>query len=382
MTYETTYHIGYDKHTRKTQAKRIAPAVKRIYPMDATNERHKRNSERQATVCTHSYAANGFLRASFLPKLATTKTVQVCQESTKTERDFYLSLSRLAEHYHIDPMPTQSYGYPYNIALALWQVEEQLKDKVRDWDTIKLVQDSRKAFLTSEERYYTGSTLYYIPIVPLFRMLKNPKQKHAAQLLLSVCSYLYLITDVPYYRLESSYLYWEYEMLKEWVLNDDDTDETDKCRSELEQAEWIGDRMEQKILNHHNLSVFQQRIKTFISRDTLDHDCWLLACKAFDLYEKFPNETIFRNAHAISDEEDIDNIITMDKYISFCADGKGWLNESLEQSVNTDLQEYGQLEEPVISKHFDGSDITGKDLDFENRLFALMEELIYLLNNF
>ena len=78
------------------------------------------------------------------------------------ERDFYRSLSQLAEHYGIIPKPTQALGYPYNIALALKDIEEQLKLKVSDWEEIKLIQDSKKVFFTSEERYNTGATLYYI----------------------------------------------------------------------------------------------------------------------------------------------------------------------------------------------------------------------------
>ncbi|MGM8361927.1 hypothetical protein ACSV4D_08440, partial [Flavobacterium sp. ARAG 55.4] len=103
------------------------------------------------------------------------------------------------------------------------------------------------------------------------------------------------------------------------------------------------------------------------------------------LLEQYPNENVFRNARPSEEEEEeeeTDNILTMDYYISFYADRKGWLNENIIQCVNSELQEYGQIEEPSIVKNFDGSDITANNLDFENRLFALIAELIYLLNNF
>jgi hypothetical protein len=282
-------------------------------------------------------------------------------------------------------MPTQSYGYPYNIAVELWHAEEQLKNKIRNWEEIRLVQDGRKTYLTSGERYNTGCALFYIPVVPLYRLLKSRKSKQVAQLLLSVCSYLYHVADIPYYRQENSFLYWQYEMLKEWVLSDEYTDETDSYLNEMAQAEWIGDFMEQKIINRTNLTVFKERIVQFKSRDTLEHHCWKLACEAFDLYEKYPDNTVFGNARPngeTAEEDDMENVVTMDKYISFYAGGKGWLNENLEQCVNTELQEYGQIQEPVIIKRFDGSDITNHNLEFENRLFTLMDELIYLLNSF
>jgi hypothetical protein len=120
------------------------------------------------------------------------------------QRDFYKSLCRLAKHYSIEPMQTQLYGYPYNIVLAIWDIEVQLKRTHTNWDGLNLVQDSNKTFLVSEERYNTNTTLYYIPIVPLFLMLHDPKRKKTAQLLICVCSYLYHIADIPYYRQENT----------------------------------------------------------------------------------------------------------------------------------------------------------------------------------
>lgn len=72
----------------------------------------------------------------------------------------------------------------------------------------------------------------------------------------------------------------------------------------------------------------------------------------------------------------------MDKYVSFCAEAKGLLFQTLFDSVNNELQEYGLMQEPVIEKRFDGAIVTCDTLDFENRLFSIIEELIYILNSF
>ncbi|MGM8363634.1 hypothetical protein ACSV4D_17100 [Flavobacterium sp. ARAG 55.4] len=205
MTYAITYHSGYDTATQKIQTKAITQAIRRVRKLDETNKGCKRNQQGQTTVCTSTDVANGFLRTSFLPVLAETKTAQACNRTAKTERDFYQSLSKFATHYNITPIHTQPFGYPYNIVLTIWDTKEKLKNKVRDWEEIKLVQDSRKTFFTSEERYNTNSTLYYIPVVPLYRLLKNKKRKNSAQLLLSVCSYLYHSVNIPYYRQENSF---------------------------------------------------------------------------------------------------------------------------------------------------------------------------------
>jgi hypothetical protein len=389
MTYAISYHSGYDKVTRRAKAKTIAPSVGRVRKLDEAHQRCKRSPKRQTTACPDSYVANGFLRTSFLPRLAGPQTVLATKKTTKMERDFYKSLSQLAEHYGIETMQTEVYEHPYNIALALWDTQEQLKNKVRNWEEIRLLQDSRKTFFSSEERYNTGSTLYYIPVIPLYRMLKTPKRKEGAQLLLSVCSYLYHIADIPYYRQENSFLYWQYEMLKEWTASDDETEQTAIYLREFDQAQWIGEKMEQKIFNGANLKMFKERLNRFKCKDTFDNECLKVAKEAFAIYKQYPNETVFRNVglykNAEEDEEeekDFDDVVPMDRYISFWANGKGWLNENLLQCVNTELQEYAQVQEPVIIKHFDASDTMKNTLDFENRLFSLMEELIYLLDNF
>ena len=72
----------------------------------------------------------------------------------------------------------------------------------------------------------------------------------------------------------------------------------------------------------------------------------------------------------------------MDKYVSFCYEAKGLLFQTLFEAVNSEFQECTTMEEPIVIKTFDGSNITNNNLDFENRLFPLIEELIYILNNF
>jgi hypothetical protein len=280
-------------------------------------------------------------------------------------------------------MQTKDFEFPYKMALAMWDMENKVKRTNSNWDGFRLVKDSRKTYFIGEERYNTGTTLYYIPVVPLFKMLKDPKRKKTAQLLLSVCSYLYHIAQIPYYRQEESYLYWLYEMMNDWVEQDEETEETESYKSELRNAEYIGDRIEQKLFNRTNLKVFEQRLNRFKSVDMFDKECWQIACNAFALFTEYPNETIFRNASLPEkdpyNDDDENEVIGMEKYISFIADTKGWLYESLSDTINNEFNEYGAMEEPTISKRFDGSEIPTANLDFENRLFDLLNDLSGLL---
>lgn len=384
MNYAQTYLIGNYHNTRTATTTAITPPTKRVRKLDAKAKGRERSTQRQTQISTDSNVTNGFLKCTFLPKLRETKTVQACRKSDKTERDFFQSLSKLAEHYQIEPMQSKQFPYPYNMALAMSDMEEKLKQNVLDWEEIRLVQDSKKTYFVSEERYNTGATLFYVPVASLYRMLHNRKQKRNAHLLLSVCTYLYHIADIPYYRQEDSYLYWMYAMMNDWVEQDENTDETAVYLAEIKQAEYIGDYMEQRIYNRINLNVFEQRINSFKAKADFDNECLTVAKEAFALYQTYPEANVFQNAkpNGEASEEDMDNIIGMEKYISFYADHKGWLNESLIESVNNEMQEYGQMEEPIIQKQFDGRDITANNLCFENRLFELLHRLSDILHTF
>ena len=123
--------------------------------------------------------------------------------------------------------------------------------------------------------------------------------------MLSVCSYLYYIVNIPYYRQEDNFLYYQYEMLKEWLNDEEDNEETPVYKCEFDQAEWIGDRMEKKIFNPANLTYFKERLNCFKCKDVLDLDCLKLAQGAFALLEQYPNENVFRNARPKEEAEDV-----------------------------------------------------------------------------
>ena len=394
MKYATKNNLGKNKNSRKTKAKSTASTVGRICRLDEAGQKRFGNSERPTEISSDKSITNGFLKCTFLPKLKENNAqklasdeqnlTQIQRKNTKLESDFYQSFSQMAVHYRLNTMTTRHLGYPYNIALALDDIQKQLKNKVRDWEEIRLIEEKGKTYFVSEERYNTGAILYYIPIVPLYQLYKNPKRKQAVQLLQSVYSYLYHIAKVPYYRKQDSYLFWMYEMASEWITSDDENDETPIYFSEIKQAEQIGDFMEQKIYNQNNLTRFKDHLKSFKAKDSFDNDCFMLARKIFSLYQQYPNATIYQNLQSNTETEEYesDTVVSMDKYVSFCSEAKGLLFQTLFEAVNSDLQEYATMQEPRVIKKFDGRNITNNNLDFENRLFPLIEELIYILNNF
>lgn len=383
MEYAAQYYIGHYPNAPKAKAKKALQTVGRVHSMGTKDKRRTRNKQGQTQVSTATDVANGFLRTTFLPKLEAMKTVQPPTKVEKIETDFYCSLCAVARHYNgFEPTDTRMFGYPYNIALSVWEVENHLKRNIRNWNSLQLVQDDKgKTFFISEEQYNTGTTLFYIPVIPLYKMLKEPKTKRAARLLLSVFAYLYHVADIPYYRQEDAYIYWQYEMIADWIEQDDEA-ELDSRKEELKVAQWCGEKMEQKIFNRKNLDVFAERIKAFIPANDFEQECLNVAKGMFSLYTDYPATTVFQNAKYVQDdEEQEDEVIAMRKYISFIADTKGWLYEKVAESVNNEFNECGTTEEPTVLKKFNGTAITHCSLEFENRLFPLIGDLCYLLNN-
>ncbi|MCT4121887.1 hypothetical protein HZP71_04395 [Elizabethkingia anophelis] len=378
----TKNNIGKNQSSRRKRTTTTALAIGRLRKVASKTQNSERNTERPTEIRTDSNASNGFLKCRFLPKQEETPTVQDCKERLKIERDFYQSLSNFARQYNIEPIQTKDFGFPYNIALAMWDLEKKVEQVNEDWNSFKLIRNNRKILFVKEERYYTGTSLYYVPIVPLFQMLKDPRHKQNAQLLLSVCSYLYHIADVPYYRQQNSYLYWIYEMHEDWIEQGDEAEEDmQEFRREFKISKTIGEKIEKKLFNRKNLELFEKRLNHFKSRTDFDHDCYKVASDAFALYTEYPETSIFRNQPTPEQDpyNDDNKAIGMDMYISFVADTKGCLYDNIEESINAEFNEYGSIEEPTVYTPINGTELSKADFDFENRFFKLMEDLYKIL---
>jgi len=378
----TKNNIGKNQSSRRKRTTTTALAIGRLRKVASKTQNSERNTERPTEIRTDSNAYNGFLKCRFLPKQEETPTVQDCKERLKIERDFYQSLSNFARQYNIEPIQTKDFGFPYNIALAMWDLEKKVEQVNEDWNSFKLIRNNRKILFVKEERYYTGTSLYYVPIVPLFQMLKDPRHKQNAQLLLSVCSYLYHIADVPYYRQQNSYLYWIYEMHEDWIEQGDEAEEDmQEFRREFKISKTIGEKIEKKLFNRKNLELFEKRLTHFKSHTDFDQDCYKVASDAFALYTKYPETSIFRNQPTPEQDpyNDDNKAIGMDMYISFVADTKGCLYDNIEESINAEFNEYGSIEEPTVYTPINGTELSKADFDFENRFFKLMEDLYKIL---
>jgi hypothetical protein len=119
MKYATKNYIGKNKNTRKTKAKTTAPTIGRICRLDETGQKRFGNSERPTEISSDKSTTNGFLKCTFLPKLKENNVQKLAsdeqnliqiQRKNQNERDFYQSLSQLAEHYRIKSNDNKTFG--------------------------------------------------------------------------------------------------------------------------------------------------------------------------------------------------------------------------------------------------------------------------------
>jgi hypothetical protein len=393
MDYATTHHHRGSHARRKTAAVTLQKArgIRGVY---AASQRRRRGTTGYLATCPGSTATDGFLRAVFPATLKENKTLRDCREQQRIGEGFRASFAQLTAHYGIAlPLP-EDFRYPETIKIYLPLLKDRLKGEVKDFYGLRFVKGKETAFLVSEERYSTGQSLYYIPILPLYKMLRDKAHRKAATLLLSIGAWLYRIVDVPYYRQECSYLHYQYEMIGDWVEQDTDNDYAEDEIQDILAATTLGDVMEQKLRHPANLDRFAKRLARFRAEDTLDSKCLAVATEAHALFVEYPQESLFRNEPQRQEEkekeedEDEDDggyydneTITMDKYVSFSADTEGWLFDTLADTVNNEFNECGEVEEPRLLKCFDGTPVTGS-FDFERRVFDLMDRLCDILYNY
>ena len=76
-----------------------------------------------------------------------------------------------------------------------------------------------------------------------------------------------------------------------------------------------------------------------------------------------------------------ESIISAQQYISFVAESKRILYEHIERMVNDEFNECSGMEQPTLMQvHDKQNNLSTEGLDFEYRLFPLINELCTLLN--
>jgi hypothetical protein len=312
--------------------------------------------------------AHGFLSHRFLPLC---EPSAILPEAKNVEGGFFKSLGHLAE------------------LMAHFDAGRKIKVGGRYRDVMIMEQDESRVELIVSETLNIGNTIFYIPVIPLYHWHSKRKNRKTAELLLSVCTYLFQ-AGVPYYRDEESYLFYNYEILTDWIEDDRaqmDEDDYRGHRNGLNRATHFGDLMERRIKSPLQLSQMRDRLQNFVVRTAFDLNVLELAETTFNLWQRFPEKGLFSNAcipDADPGEDEYDDhysVLHLGEYVGFIAEQTGILNESLMNMVNNDFNEKTRVQEPECRINFGKKGTYRPEaLDYEHQLFDIISELTCLLN--
>lgn len=310
------------------------------------------SKKQQVQLSSVGTLTDGFLRHQFLPLYEQESELP---DKEKTETEFFESLRILTEHYGFETIAVRDKSYPYNILLAKEQIQKQLKKLEQDIELSIMQDDKGIVKLMTKHSYYTNMTLYYIPVLPLYRLLLDKKQKRTAELLLSVFSYLYHIAGIPYYRENNTYLFYQYECVQEWLMDcveSNEKEEVGTISSEFNKASYYGDILFRKLYNLYHLNNFKQRIDSYRPSTAFEKKCLIVTKIAWELMIQYPDQNIFRNTFN-QDFDESDGIIRAEQYISFIAENEGVLFENISRAINDEFNECNEIEEPNLLQIFD-----------------------------
>jgi hypothetical protein len=344
-------------------------------PRQAT--RCRRSKKGQSKNGTAGVAGYGFLKHRFLP--VRENKYPVLQNRRQVENEFFRSLSNLAGLYKVEPLNVESYAYPYNIYKAFEYAKAQIEGIDKNLHVLIIQDKDLSACIATAKIFDTGTTLYYIPVRPLFDLINNKSRKHVASLLLSIYSWLYRVIKVPFYTNINNYVGSCYGSLESWYMDEEVGNEEDI--KEFEEMRQCGMAIERKIKNPSHLQLFERRIKRFIAVSDTERELLVIGKKAFNLYTRYPERSAFENMRENFIYAEIEERIYPEQYLSFFWDSKGNIYDSLMDYVNTELQEMGAMDEPVAVQLFDKQqDKPIHDLDFEKELFTVIDDLCKILN--
>jgi hypothetical protein len=258
------------KATQKRTATSAPPTARGLRQLAEADKGCGGTSQRQTPIPAPCDVANAFLTMTFLPRLQETEWVQD-SDTCKLEREFYDSLSIVTSKYGIIMQENEVLPFPYNISASITALREKLEKTTQEWMQVRLIHHDNNVFFAKEDRFDTGMTLYYVPVIPLHQVIRDKKTAQTGLLLLSVYAYLYQVLSIPYYSNADSYLYSILETFEECMMEDGE----EELGKEIQLAKDIGTSMEVKIGDPENLNAFKARLKRFETKD-LHWRCWLL----------------------------------------------------------------------------------------------------------
>jgi hypothetical protein len=328
------------------------------------------------------FRPDGFLNHCFKPFSAVEN-----RNYRETESEFFRSAKNLCELYKLALPEMAGLQFPQNVDYTYNYICHSLNKLEEKEECIIIRDEIHKATLATLKTYDTGQCLYYIPVKPLWRIAQIAQEQPLAEMLISVFAYLYQVADINYYRGNGSYLDCMYDTLDSWINEEMDDDQEQEYRddqnNDLNELTYAGEQLRPLIANPIYLENFETNIQNYRKSENWDLETECLASEFLQLYRDYPQTSVFDNIHPDLFNQDEEERVRAWQYISFYWSGEDTLYEMLYEMVNNEFQEYGVTDEPMVIQLFDSQQTKPlNDLNFEKRLFELIDKLCVILNKY
>jgi len=363
-----------------------APTACKVGAEPRRNSRSCGRQKYPPKACTIEPCGNGFLNYAFPPMVMGMPDELLNRKMV--EKEFFASAENLCSLYGISFERPDSLTYPKNLASVFHELKQKIGAIDSELTLNFMAWEGRVASLATLKRYDTGMTLFYLPVEPLHRLLQDKARKETAELLLSVCAYLFQIAGVSYHTEDSSYLNYVYTMVEEWSIEPECFDTEQEQEQFLQEVAYMKNASEQlfsKINSPQNLNALKKRCSAYQPLNETETALKNIAERICTLRQNHPDRSIMDSIYhdSFSMEMEEESIISADQYISFFWSSSDCLYDQLMESVNAELNEIGEIDEPLSIQFFDSPQETvNHDLSFEKEFFELLHEISDNLNSF
>jgi hypothetical protein len=330
---------------------------------------------KKRTAGTHR---NGFLNHSFNPFWGVSFS-----DWRSAEREFFVSLENLCNLYGWTKPDASGLSFPANISDAYNKVKVQQKPEF-DLE-IRICQDEEhNCCLATVKTFNTDYHLYYIPVRPLWKMRGVIAAQLPYNLLMAVFRYLYQVAGVPFFT-EPGTIDSNYDTIKNRLDEEQDEEEElfrTRQKMELKALELAGNALLPEIAKSFNLIELDTNLALYQRSADVDSCLVEVVYEIIKLIKDYPKRAIKETMY-YEDEDEDNQTIYWEQYISFYWSGEDCLTETLYQMVNDELQEMGYQEEPVNNQWFDTpQEKPCHVFDYEPRLLSLIDRLAEILNDY
>ena len=317
----------------------------------------RRGSQRRSEKAQSAVepVANGFLGYCFEPVV---DDVGELSDQSILETEFFQSLSFFSQAYgfgfDVSAMENASV-YPHNVFLAFSQAEASLQT-VDPNASLAIIEDEGcyRTTLAVYKVYETGFTTYFIPLEPLYQLLKEGFRSPASALLCSVVAYLHTVAGVSFFSDECSFIYYHCAIVLESIREEEDEIHLADYEELLTNSRNKGAALQRYIgWSQRHLNEFDARHQSFQPADEWEKTVHRVCGSFLALYRQYPTRTYSQSFEQGLANSDDDYSIGPDQRIGFIWEWGDWVHDNLLDSLDCDFNGGGYLEEPLAYHLFD-----------------------------